>query len=117
MENDLQRKRFLRGVALAWAPWVPAIVGLGPLFRGISGSKATGAAVVVVGFAEMYILIGLAATLFCELCAMTLLFRAFSRGHPLRATFSAISIGMSGLMIFLFCLSVWLFWIQNHRGF
>ena len=117
MEEELRQKRFLLGVALAWAPWIPTMIGLGYVFRGIWNSKATGAAAVAGGFVEMYVLVGLAATLICEVSAMALLFRAFSRGHGVRSAFSVLSIGVSGLMILLFAMSLWLFWFQSRHGF
>jgi hypothetical protein len=117
MEDELKQRRFLWGVALAWAPWVPMMIGIGYLFRGISNSKATGIAAVAGGFAEAYVLAGLAATLICEVSAMALLFRAFSQGHGVRSAFSVLSICVSTLMILLFCLSVWLFWFASHQTF
>lgn len=117
MEDERKQKRFLWGVALAWAPWIPMMISLGYLFRGVSNSKATGLAAVAGGFAEMYVLVGLAATLICEVSAMALLFRAFSQGHGIRSAFSVLSICMSGLMILLFCLSLWLFWFASHHAF
>ena len=48
---------------------------------------------------------------------MALLFRAFARGHGVRSVFSVLSIGVSGLMILLFTLSLWVFWFQNHHAF
>jgi len=117
VEDDLKQRRFLWGVALAWAPWLPMTIGLGYVFRGISNSKATGLPVVAGGFVEAYVMIGLAATLICEVSALALLFRAFSRGHGARSAFSVLSICISGLMIFLFSLSVWLFWFESHPRF
>jgi hypothetical protein len=117
MEDDLRHKRFLWGVVLAWSPWVPMMIGLSYLFRGMWNSKATGVAAVAGGFAEGYVLVGLAATLICEVGAMALLFRAFARGHGVRSVFSVLSIGVSGLMILLFTLSLWVFWFQNHHAF
>jgi hypothetical protein len=117
MEEELRQKRFLLGVALAWGPWIPTMISLGYAFRGIGNSKATGLAAVAGGFAEMYVLVGLAATLVCEVSAMALLFRAFSHGHGARSVFSVLSIGVSGFMILLFALSLWLFWFQSHHGF
>jgi Ca2+/H+ antiporter len=117
MDDELRQKRFLWGVALAWAPWVPMIIGLGYLLGGINGSKATGLAAVLGGIVEMFGVAGLAATLICEVSAMSLLFRAFSRGHSVRSAFSALSICASGLMIFVFCLFLWLFWVARHHAF
>jgi hypothetical protein len=84
---------------------------------GMWNSKATGVAAVAGGFAEAYVLVGLAATLICEVGAMALLFRAFSRGHGVRSVFSVLSICGSGLMILLFTLSLWVFWFQSHHAF
>jgi hypothetical protein len=117
LQDDLNQKRFLWGAALAWAPWVPMMISLAYVFRGIWNSKATGLAAVAGGFAEMYVLVGLAATLISEVSAMALLFRAFSRGHGVRSAFSVVSICMSGLMILLFGLSLWLFWFESHHRF
>ncbi|MFZ0955591.1 MAG: hypothetical protein WAN60_04560 [Candidatus Sulfotelmatobacter sp.] len=116
MEFDLKQKRFRWGVVLAWAPWVPMMIGLSYLW-GMWDSKATGLAAVAGGFAEGYVLAGLAATLICEVGALALLFRAFSPGHALRGVFSVLSICMSGLMIVLFGLSVWMLWFESHRTF
>lgn len=114
MDDELKQKRFLWGVALAWAPGIPMMFGLGYAFVGIGNSKATGLVAVAGGIVEMYALLGLAATLICELSAMVLLFRAFSSGHGVRSAFSVLSICISGLTIVLFCLSLWLFWMARH---
>jgi hypothetical protein len=115
--DELKQKRFLWGVALAWAPWVPTMIVFGYELRGIAGTKAIGLAVVAGGFVETYVMVGLAATVICEVSAMALLFRAFSRGHGVRSAFSVLSICMSGLMILVFCLSLWLFWFESHHIF
>jgi hypothetical protein len=117
MDDELRHERFLWGVVLAWAPWVPMMIGLSYLFRGMRNSKAIGVAAVAGGFAEGYVLVGLAATLICKIGAMALLFRAFSRGHVVRSVFSVLSICVSGLMILLFTLSLWMFWFQSHHAF
>jgi len=117
IDDELKQRRFLWGVALAWAPWIPMMIGLGYAFVGVGNSKATGIAAVAGGFAEMYILLGLAATLICEVSAMALLFRAFSSGHGVRSALSVISICVSGLMMILFCLSIWMFWLARHHAF
>jgi hypothetical protein len=117
MEDELKERRFLWGVALAWAPSIPMIIGLGYALVGIGNSKATGLAAVAGGFVEMYVFIGLAATLICEVGAMVLLFRAFSRGHGVRSAFSVLSICVSSLTLLLFCLALWLFWFQSHHTF
>jgi len=117
VEDNTKQNRFLWGVALAWVPWIPMMLGLAYAFRGMWNSKATGLAAVAGGLAETYVSVGLAATLICEVSAMALLFRAFSRGHGVRSAFSVLSIGVSGLMILLFAMSLWLFWFQSRHGF
>ena len=115
MENNESQKRFLWGVALAWVPGFPIFIGLCSAFVGINNSKATGVDAVVGGLTETYITVGLAATLICQVWAMTLLFRSFSRGHGLRSALSILSLCASGLTLTLFSLSVWLFWFQSHH--
>jgi len=117
MEDNQSQKRFQWGAALAWAPVIPMMIGLNSTLIGINNSKATGVAAVAGGLAETYVTVGLAATLICEGWAMTLLFRSFSRGHGLRSAFSVLSLCMSGLMLVLFCLSLWLFWFQSHHRY
>lgn len=117
MEHDQSQKRFLWGVALAWVPMIPMIIGFSSAFIGINNSKATGLAAVTGGLAETYFTIGLAATLICEVWAMTLLFRSFSRGHGPRSAFSVLSLCVSGLTLVLFCLSLSLFWFQIHHRY
>jgi hypothetical protein len=46
VDDELKHKRFLWGAALAWAPSIPLMIGLGYAFVGIGNSKATGLAVV-----------------------------------------------------------------------
>jgi hypothetical protein len=117
VEADKHQKRFLWGVALAWAPGIPIFIGLRDAFIGINNSKATGLAAVAGGLAEAYVTVGLAATLICEVWAMTPLFRSFSRGHGLRSALSILSLCMSGLTLILFCLFLWLFWFQRHHNY
>lgn len=117
MESDQKRKRFVWGVLLAWAPWVPTIIGLASVFRGVSNSKATGLAAVAGGLVESYVWFGLASTVICEVSAMVLLFRAFSGGHGVRSALSALSICMSALIMVLLGLSLWLFWSASHHSF
>jgi len=37
--DELKKKRFLWGVALAWTPAVPALIGLSNSLRGMSRAK------------------------------------------------------------------------------
>src|ERR1700687_2317069 len=96
--DPLKKKRFLWGVLLAWAPWLPTIIGLGVAFRGIAAEKATGLAVVAGGLAETVLLV-----------------RAFEPGRWLRSLFLVFSLCLSGLMLLLFGVFLWLSWFQMHR--
>jgi hypothetical protein len=117
MESDLKQKGFVWGTVLAWAPWVPMIIGLAFVFRGVSNSKATGLGAMAGSLAEAYVWFGLVSAVICEVSAMVLLFRTFSRGHAARTALSTLSICMSILMIPLLGLSLWLFWFASHQRF
>jgi len=112
--DDLKKKRFLWGVLLAWAPWIPT---LGYAFRGISEQKATGLGAVVGGLVELFVVCGIAAILIGQVAAIVLLCRAFSPGHWIRSLFSVLSICLSGSMLLLVGLFFWLSWSQAHRRF
>ena len=113
--DEPEKKRFLWGVSLAWAPWVPMLVGLANAFKGISEQKATGLGAVAGGLAEAFTLFGMAATLVFEVSAIVLLVRAFSGKHRLRSLFSFVSIFLSALMIFLLGWCVWFFLLPAAR--
>ena len=113
--DPLKKKRFLWGVLLAWAPWLPTMIGLGYAFRGISAEKATGLAAVAGGLTETFLLFGLVVTVVFEVAAIILLVRAFERGHWLRSLFLAFSLCISGLMLLLFGIFLWLSWFRMHH--
>ncbi len=108
--DDLDGKRFLWGVALAWAPWVPTLVGLGYALRGISREKATGLAAVAGGLAEILVMWGIATMIVSQIAAIVLLSRSFSHGHWMRSLVSVLSIGLSGLMLVLVGGFLWTAW-------
>jgi hypothetical protein len=111
--DELKKKRFLLGLLLAWLPWLPAFVGLAIAFRGIFSGHATGIAVAVAGFSEMFVLIGLISTVVFAIGSIVLLSRAFLPGHPLRTIVAAGSMGLSVLMLLfvgLFC------WLLTHHS-
>ncbi len=113
--DPLKKNNFLWGVLLAWTPWLPTMIGLGYAFRGISSEKATGLAAVAGGLTETFLLVGLVATVVFEVGAIILLVRAFERGHWLRSLLSVFSICLSGLMLLLFGLFLWLNWFRMHH--
>ncbi len=100
---------------LAWTPWLPTLIGLGYVFRGIATEKATGLAVVAGGLTEMFLLFGLLVTVVFEVAAIILLVRAFEPGHWLRSLFLAFSLCLSGLMLLLFGAFLWLSWFRLHH--
>jgi hypothetical protein len=86
-------------VALAWAPSVPALIGLSSVLRGVSRARATGLAAVAGGLAEMFAMCGIGAILIGLATAIFLLLRAFSPGDSMQNLFSVLSICLSGLML------------------
>ncbi|MFZ0774824.1 MAG: hypothetical protein WCA49_16800 [Candidatus Sulfotelmatobacter sp.] len=115
--DELKKKRFLWGVVLAWTPWVPILVGLSHTLLGISKQKATGIGAVAGGVTELFVVWGISAILIGQVTAIVLLLRAFSRENWIRSLFSALSIGLSGLMLLLVGLFLWLSWFQKHHSF
>ncbi len=113
--DEIKKRRFLWGVALAWAPWVPTLVGIGYAFRGISEQKATGLGAIAGGLSELFVLYGVGAILVGQVAAIVLLIRAFSPGHWVRSLFSVLSICLSGLMLLLVGLFFWWSWFQSHH--
>jgi hypothetical protein len=115
--DELTKKRFLWGVVLAWAPWVPILVGLIHTLLGISRQKATGIGAVAGGLTEIFVVWGIGAILIGQVVAIILLFRAFTSGHWIRSFFSIVSICLSALMLVLIGLFLWLSWFQKHHSF
>ena len=83
-------------MALAWAPSVPALIGLSNVLRGMSRARATGVAAVDGGLAEMFAVCGIGAILIGQAIAIFLLLRAFSPGDWMQNLFSVLSIWLSG---------------------
>ena len=115
--DELKKKRVLWGVLLAWAPWIPILIGLGNTLIHISREKATGIGAVAGGLTEIFVVWGIGTILIGQVGAMVLLFRAFSPGHWMRGLFSVLSICLSALMLLLIGLFLWLSWFQKHHSF
>ena len=113
--DDQKRRRFLWGICLAWLPWIPTIIGLAQVFRGISEEKATGIAVLAGGLTEMFVTIGLIATVVFATGAIVLLVPALDRSQRIRSLFSVVSICLSALMLVFVALYVWIMW-SMRRG-
>jgi biopolymer transport protein ExbB/TolQ len=114
--DELKKRRFVWGVVLAWAPWIPTLVGIGYALRGISEQRATGIGAVAGGLSEVFVLWGIGATLVGQVAAIVLLAKAFSPGHWVRSLFSILSICLSGLALLPVFFFVWLTWFQVHRA-
>jgi hypothetical protein len=84
--------------------------------QGHLGTKGNRLGVVAGGLAESYVECGIGAILIGEVAAIILLFRAFSPGHWMRSFFSVVSLCLSGLMLFLVGLFLWLAWFQAHHA-
>lgn len=114
--DDVKEKRFLLGLLLVWAPWLPTLIGLANAFRGISTEKATGVAVVAGGLSEMFILVGLVTTTVFQVVALVFFVRTFETGHRFRNLFSAISMLFGMIMLLLVGLFVWVNWTRATSG-
>jgi len=114
MEDALRKKGFLWGALLAWAPWIPTLIGIGYLFVGINNSKATGLGAIAGGMAELLVWWGIATMIICQVAAIVWLCRSFSSTHILRSLVAAVSVLASGLMLVLVC--AFLFWSRHFLG-
>jgi hypothetical protein len=115
--DELKKRRFLWGVALAWTPWIPTLVGIGYAFRGIFEQKATGIGALAGGLTELFVVWGIGAILIGQVAAIVLLSRALSPGHWVRSLFSVLSICLSGFMLLLVGLFFWVTWFRTHHNF
>ena len=117
VETDpTKKKRFFWGVLLAWVPFVFLTFPTGVMFiSSLSREKASGLGAVAGGLSESLTTFGIAVTLASELIALVLLFRAFSKGHPLRSFLSVLSICCSALVLLGFGLFAWVFLRFAHR--
>jgi len=113
--DELKKRWFLWGVALAWAPWIPTLIGLGYALIGVWARKATGIGVVAGGQAELFVVWGVGAILISQVAAIVWLFRAFSPGHWMRSLLSVLSICLSLLMLLLVALFLWFSWFRSHH--
>jgi hypothetical protein len=107
LEDEAKKKRFLWGASLAWTPWVPTLIVLGYAFRGISNSKATGIAAVAGGFAEVFVLWGIATMIVSQVGAIIWLSRSLSREYVVRSVISGFSICLSLIMLAVACFLAW----------
>jgi site-specific recombinase len=109
------KKRFLFGVMLAWAPWIPTLIGLGYGLRGIFSTKATGLAAVAGGITESLVLWGIASMIFSQVSAIVLLTRSFSREHLSRNLVSTVSIVSSSVTLALLGGYLWMLTFLARR--
>jgi len=101
---------------LAWVPALPLLFASFNMFRGISAQKATGPGAIAAGFAEAYMIFGLALTLMFEVTAIFLLVRTISKGTGMRTVCSVFSICFSGLILATIGISMWLLFVRLPPG-
>ena len=98
--DQIQRQRFVRGVALAWAPFLFLFVfGLRNTFRGITSSKATGLEAVAGGLTEGFATFGFVAIVTVQVTAAVLLMRSFSKDYWGRSIVTVASLVWSGITL------------------
>jgi hypothetical protein len=109
---EANAKRFLWGAALVWVPWIPILVDV---FYQMSRVKATGVSAVAGGFTEILLIYGVAGAFVAQLFAIVLLSKSLLPGRPLRNFFSILSLCLSGLMIVVIAVFLWLSWSWAHH--
>jgi hypothetical protein len=107
-EEERKRRSFLWGVALAWLPFFPLLIGLLNALRGVSAQKATGLGAVAGGFAEMGVTFFLILAPVLVVSSFVLLLRSFSSTHRLRSFIATVSLCWSALMAAVLALFIWL---------
>ena len=90
--EQVGKKRFRYGVALAWLPFIFMVPGFMSAFRWILSSKATGLGAVVAGLAEGMIPVGFASMLVLQIMAVVMLRRSFSQEHRFRRFVMMVSL-------------------------
>jgi hypothetical protein len=109
-------KRFLWGVVLVWAPWIPILIGFGYAFHDALHAKATGLFAIAGSYAAFFTVYGVVATLTAQIAAILLLSRNFAPGRSMRNFFSILSICFSVLMVIMIVLFLWLSWSWGHHA-
>lgn len=113
--DDQKKKRFLWGVALAWAPFLIFIPACLNMFKGISERKATGLGAVAGGFAEAFAVFGFLTVIVFEVGGVVLLARSCAREKPGRSAVAVLTICASGFMLLILGLVAWLFFFQMRH--
>jgi hypothetical protein len=110
---ESKAKRFLWGIALVWLPWIPILIAFG---YALSAAKATGIAAVVGGFTEIFLMYGVIGAFIAQLFAIVLLSKSLLPEWPVRNFFSILSLCLSGLLIVLIAVFLWLSWSWAHHA-
>lgn len=116
MRLEANSRRFLWGFALVWVPWIPILVAFGYVLYQMSRVKATGLGVVAGGLGEIFVIYGVAGTFIAQLFAIVLLSKSLMPGRPLRNFLSILSLCLSGLMIVMIAVFLWLSWSWAHHA-
>jgi hypothetical protein len=119
MMDDQKKKRFLWGVALAWTPpvlvFAPTFLSLLIATFRISQRKATGLGVLAGGLAEAFATFGFVTVIVFEVGGIILLGRSFSRENRGRSALAVLSICVSGTVLLILGLLVWLFFFHMRH--
>jgi hypothetical protein len=106
-----QKKRFHRGLLLAWVPLiffiVPTAIGIIRAITQVSSTKASGLAAVAVVLAEVAAMFGLVVIVASEVVGIVMLVRTLSRNHPIRTLVATVSVTCSGLLLLVLGLFFW----------
>ena len=101
-----KKQRFIRGILLALALFLPVLIGLRNAFESISAARTTGLGAVAGGWSESAVLLGIVAVIIFAVGGIVFLVRGFSPEKKVRAILSVIGIAWCGFMLGMICLSV-----------
>jgi hypothetical protein len=118
-DEQVRRRRFVRGMLLAWIPILIVIASIlvGVISRlRLAEQKAVGLGAVAGGFGEAFATFGLIAFFAAEIFGVVLLSRSLSKGRPARSFFATISICIGALMVLFEIAGLWFLIYASHLG-
>ena len=116
-DEQISRRRFVRGLLLAWIPialvMVPTIVRV---ISEMSNQKATGLGAVAGGFSEALTTLGVIAFFAAEIFAVVLLARSLSKGQPVRSFLATVSLCVGAFAVLLISVALWFLIYESRIG-
>jgi len=118
-DEQIRRRRFVRGMLLAW---IPILIVIAPILVGVisrlrlAEQKAVGLGAVAGGFGEAFATLGLIAFFAAEIFGVVLLARSLSRAQPARSFFATITMCVGAFVLLLVIAGLWFLIYASHLG-